>query len=126
MNLFQKMIKPIAIIFMIYALLYYYCDVLPARAATREEIYPIYVLYTQAFNEDILHTYQVKTTTELNVRKGPGKKYEIYKTLPEDEPVDVIIEEYPETGWIKVWVDCGEYFVNTKYLKVIKRNIYNE
>lgn len=124
MKLIQNLIKPVAIVVMIYSILYYYCDVLPARAATREDIYPIDVLYSQPFNEDILNTYQVKTNTEVNVRKGPGRKYDIYKSIPENEPVDVIIEEYPETGWIKVWVDCGDYFVCTKYLRVIKRNIY--
>ena len=145
----EKIFRFFAISFMIYAILYYYCDVVKAeeilcnpplivtensyignshisQKENIEEIVPLYTLYSQPFSEDLYNTYQVITTTELNVRKGPGVKYDIYKSIPENEPVDIIIEEYPETGWIKVWVDCGEYFVYTKYLKVIKRNIYNE
>ena len=145
----EKIFRFFAISFMIYAILYYYCDVVKAeeilcnpslvtvedsyignshisQKENTEEIVPLYTLYSQPFSEDLYNTYQVITTTELNVRKGPGVKYDIYTSIPENEPVDIIIEEYPETGWIKVWVDCGEYFVYTKYLKVIKRNIYNE
>lgn len=142
----EKIFRFFAISFMIYAILYYYCDVVKAeeilcnpplivedsyignshisQAENIGEEVPLYTLYSQPFSEDLYNTYQVITTTELNVRKGPGVKYGIYKSIPENEPVDIIIEEYPETGWIKVWVDCGEYFVYTKYLKVIKRNIY--
>lgn len=89
------------------------------------EEYPIYVLYSQPFSEDLLNTYQVVTTTDLNVRTGPGLKYPIFSVLKENEPVDVIIEEYPETGWIKVYKDCQKGFVSIKYIKVLKRSIYN-
>ena len=89
------------------------------------EEYPIYVLYSQPFSEDLLNTYQVVTTTDLNVRTGPGLKYPVFSVLKENEPVDVIIEEYPETGWIKVYKDCQKGFVSIKYIKVLKRSIYN-
>ena len=125
MNLFQTMIKSIAILMMVYTLLYYYYDVIPAYGAEIEQEYTgIDILYTKEFENDIDHTYQVVAGTDINVRYGPGIKYNVYKVLKEGESVD-IISTNNTNNWIKVWIDLDEYWIYDKNLKVIKRSIYN-
>ena len=124
MNLFQKIIKPIAILIMVYTLLYYYYDVIPAYGAEIEQEYSgIDILYTEEFENDIDHTYQVVTGTNINIRYGPGVKYDIYKVLEKGKPVDIINNDRIN-NWIKVWIDLNEYWIYDKNLKVIKRSIY--
>ena len=125
MNLFQKMIKPIAMVIIVYTLLYYFYEVTPSYGAEIEQEYSgIDILYTEEFENNIDHTYQVIAGTDINVREGPGRKYEIYKTIPENTPVDIIGNEN-YNNWVKVWIDLDEYWVYSKNLKVIKRSIYN-
>ena len=125
MNLFQKMIKPIAILMMVYTLLYYYYDVIPTYGAEIEQEYSgIDILYTKEVENDIDHIYQVVAGTDINVRYGPGIKYNVYKIVKEGEYVDIISTDRIN-NWIKVWIDLDEYWIYDKNLKVIKRSIYN-
>lgn len=93
-------------------------------AEIEQEYTGIDILYTEEFENDTNHTYQVITGTDINVRYGPGIKYNVYKVLKEGEPVD-IISTNRINNWIKVWIDLDEYWIYDKNLKVIKRNIYN-
>lgn len=96
-----------------------------AYAAEIEQEYSgIDILYTEEFENDTNHTYQVVTGTNINIRYGPGIKYNIYKVLKEGEYVD-IISTNRINNWIKVWIDYNEYWIYDKNLKVIKRSIYN-
>ena len=93
-------------------------------AAEIEEYSGIDILYTEEFENDIDHTYQVIAGTDINVRYGPSIKYDIYKVLEEGKPVD-IISTNKINNWIEVWIDLNEYWIYDKNLKVIKRSIYD-
>ena len=89
-----------------------------------QEYTGIDILYTEEFENDINHTYQVVAGTDINVRYGPGIKYDVYKIVKEGECVDIISTDRIN-NWIKVWIDLDEYWIYDKNLKVIKRSIYN-
>lgn len=93
-------------------------------AEIEQEYTGINILYTEEFENDTNHTYQVVTGTDINVRYGPGIKYNVYKILKEGESID-IISTNRINNWIKVWIDLDEYWIYDKNLKVIKRSIYN-
>lgn len=93
-------------------------------AEIEQEYTGIDILYTEEFENDTNHTYQVITGTDINVRYGPGIKYNVYKVLKEGELVD-IISTNRINNWIKVWIDLDEYWIYNKNVKVIKRSIYN-
>ena len=93
-------------------------------AEIEQEYSGIDILYTEEFENDINYTYQVVAGTDINVRYGPGVKYNIYKVLEEGKPVDIISNDRIN-NWIKVLIDLDEYWIYDKNLKVIKRSIYN-
>ena len=93
-------------------------------AEIEQEYIGIDILYTKEFENDTNHTYQVITGTDINIRYGPSIKYDVYKVLEEGKSVDIISTDRIN-NWIKIWIDCNEYWIYDKNLKVIKRSIYN-
>lgn len=85
----------------------------------------ISILYSEEFNTDITHTYQVVAATDVNVREGPGVEYEVFTVFEKGKPIDNIVlgEEYPKNKWIKFWYGMNYYYIYDDYLKVIRRNI---
>ncbi len=85
----------------------------------------ISILYSEEFNTDINHTYQVVAATDVNVREGPGIEYKVFTVFEKGKPIDNIVlgEEYPKNKWIKFWYGMNYYYIYDDYLKVIRRNI---
>ncbi len=82
------------------------------------------ILYTEEFNNDLDHIYQVRASADLNIRNGPGYNYNIIGIIKAQSPVDIVCdEEYSKNGWTKVLVNLEEGYVYDKYLIVIKRRI---
>ena len=62
-------------------------------------------------------TVQAKTTSDLNVRKGPGTSYGIIKVI--DMNVNVTVTEATNSSWYKVKLSDGtEGYLAAQYLKI--------
>ena len=67
-------------------------------------------------------TVQAKTTSDLNVRKGPGTSYGIIKVI--DMNVTVTITEATNSSWYKVKLSDGtEGYLAAQYLKITSGDI---
>ena len=67
-------------------------------------------------------TVQAKTTSDLNVRKGPGTSYGIIKVI--DMNVTVTVTEATNSSWYKVKLSDGtEGYLATQYLKITSGDI---
>ena len=67
-------------------------------------------------------TVQAKTTSDLNVRKGPGTSYGIVKVI--DMNVTVTVTEATNSSWYKVKLSDGtEGYLAAQYLKIISGDI---
>ena len=67
-------------------------------------------------------TVQAKTTSDLNVRKGPGTSYGIIKVI--DMNVTVTVTEATNSSWYKVKLSDGtEGYLAAQYLKIISGDI---
>ena len=56
-------------------------------------------------------------TSGVNLRKGPGKEYDVIDTMPKGAAVEVIGSE---NGWIKVKYNGKEGFTGSSYLSKTK------
>ena len=67
-------------------------------------------------------TVQAKTTSDLNVRKGPGTSYGIIKVI--DMNVNVTVTEATNSSWYKVKLSDGtEGYLAAQYLKITSGDI---
>ena len=67
-------------------------------------------------------TVQAKTTSDLNVRKGPGTSYGIIKVI--DMNVTVTVTEATNSSWYKVKLSDGtEGYLAAQYLKITSGDI---
>ena len=67
-------------------------------------------------------TVQAKTTSDLNVRKGPGTSYGIVKVI--DMNVTVTVTEATNSSWYKVKLSDGtEGYLAAQYLKITSGDI---
>ena len=67
-------------------------------------------------------TVQAKTTSDLNVRKGPGTSYGIVKVI--DMNVTVTVTEATNSSWYKVKISDGtEGYLAAQYLKITSGDI---
>ena len=67
-------------------------------------------------------TVQAKTTSDLNVRKGPGTSYGIIKVI--DMNVTVTVTEATNSNWYKVKLSDGtEGYLAAQYLKITSGDI---
>ena len=67
-------------------------------------------------------TVQAKTTSDLNVRKGPGTSYGIVKVI--DINVTVTVTEATNSSWYKVKLSDGtEGYLAAQYLKITSGDI---
>ena len=67
-------------------------------------------------------TVQAKTTSDLNVRKGPGTSYGIVKVI--DMNVNVTVTEATNSSWYKVKLSDGtEGYLAAQYLKITSGDI---
>ena len=67
-------------------------------------------------------TVQAKTTSDLNVRKGPGTSYGIIKVI--DINVTVTVTEATNSSWYKVKLSDGtEGYLAAQYLKITSGDI---
>ena len=67
-------------------------------------------------------TIQAKTTSDLNVRKGPGTSYGIIKVI--DMNVTVTVTEATNSSWYKVKLSDGtEGYLAAQYLKITSGDI---
>ena len=67
-------------------------------------------------------TVQAKTTSDLNVRKGPGTSYGIIKVI--DMNVTVTVMEATNSSWYKVKLSDGtEGYLAAQYLKITSGDI---
>ena len=67
-------------------------------------------------------TVQAKTTSDLNVRKGPGTSYGIVKVI--DINVNVTVTEATNSSWYKVKLSDGtEGYLASQYLKITSGDI---
>ena len=67
-------------------------------------------------------TVQAKTTSDLNVRKGPGTSYGIIKVI--DMNVTVTVTEATSSSWYKVKLSDGtEGYLAAQYLKITSGDI---
>ena len=67
-------------------------------------------------------TVQAKTTSDLNVRKGPGTSYGIIKVI--DMSVTVTVTEATNSSWYKVKLSDGtEGYLAAQYLKITSGDI---
>ena len=67
-------------------------------------------------------TVQAKTTSDLNVRKGPGTSYGIIKVI--DMNVTVTVTEATNNSWYKVKLSDGtEGYLAAQYLKITSGDI---
>ncbi|WP_417105649.1 SH3 domain-containing protein [Hominenteromicrobium sp.] len=67
-------------------------------------------------------TVQAKTTSDLNVRKGPGTSYGIIKVI--DMNVTVTVTETTNSSWYKVKLSDGtEGYLAAQYLKITSGDI---
>ena len=67
-------------------------------------------------------TVQAKTTSDLNVRKGPGTSYGIVKVI--DINVNVTVTEATNSSWYKVKLSDGtEGYLAAQYLKITSGDI---
>ena len=67
-------------------------------------------------------TVQAKTTSDLNVRKGPGTSYGIVKVI--DMNVTVTVTEATSSSWYKVKLSDGtEGYLAAQYLKITSGDI---
>ena len=67
-------------------------------------------------------TVQAKTTSDLNVRKGPGTSYGIVKVI--DINVTVTVTEATNSNWYKVKLSDGtEGYLAAQYLKITSGDI---
>ena len=67
-------------------------------------------------------TVQAKTTSDLNVRKGPGTSYDIIKVI--DMNVTVTVTEATNSSWYKVKLSDGtEGYLAAQYLKITSGDI---
>ena len=67
-------------------------------------------------------TVQAKTTSDLNVRKGPGTSYGIIKVI--DMNVTVTVTEATNSSWYKVKLsDSTEGYLAAQYLKITSGDI---
>ena len=67
-------------------------------------------------------TVQAKTTSDLNVRKGPGTSYGIIKVI--DMNVTVAVTEATNSSWYKVKLSDGtEGYLAAQYLKITSGDI---
>ena len=67
-------------------------------------------------------TVQAKTTSDLNVRKGPGTSYGIIKVI--DMNVTVTVTEATNSSWYKVKLSDGtEGYLAVQYLKITSGDI---
>ena len=67
-------------------------------------------------------TVQAKTTSDLNVRKGPGTSYVIIKVI--DMNVTVTVTEATNSSWYKVKLSDGtEGYLAAQYLKITSGDI---
>ena len=67
-------------------------------------------------------TIQAKTTSDLNVRKGPGTSYGIVKVI--DMNVTVTVTEATNSSWYKVKLSDGtEGYLAAQYLKITSGDI---
>ena len=67
-------------------------------------------------------TVQAKTTSDLNVRKGPGTSYGIIKVI--DMNVNVTVTEATNSSWYKVKLfDGTEGYLAAQYLKITSGDI---
>lgn len=67
-------------------------------------------------------TVQAKTTSDLNVRKGPGTSYGIVKVI--DMNVTVTVTEATNSSWYKVkFSDGTEGYLAAQYLKITSGDI---
>ena len=67
-------------------------------------------------------TVQAKTTSDLNVRKGPGTSYGIIKVI--DMNVAVTVTEATNSSWYKVKLSDGtEGYLAAQYLKITSGDI---
>ena len=67
-------------------------------------------------------TVQAKTTSDLNVRKGPGTSYGIVKVI--DMNVTVTVTEATNSNWYKVKLSDGtEGYLAAQYLKITSGDI---
>ena len=67
-------------------------------------------------------TVQAKTTSDLNVRKGPGTSYGIIKVI--DMNVNVTVMEATNSSWYKVKLSDGtEGYLAAQYLKITSGDI---
>ena len=67
-------------------------------------------------------TVQAKTTSDLNVRKGPGTSYGVIKVI--DMNVTVTVTEATNSSWYKVKLSDGtEGYLAAQYLKITSGDI---
>ena len=67
-------------------------------------------------------TVQAKTTSDLNVRKGPGTSYGIVKVI--DMNITVTVTEATNSSWYKVKLSDGtEGYLAAQYLKITSGDI---
>ena len=77
--------------------------------------------YTQKVDDNTKNSDVIRTTTintdSLNIRAGQSTSYQKLDEISSGEPVDIVKDSSPKSGWTKIRYKNLNGYVSTKYLK---------